>query len=442
MNGIQRPCRSDWMINGRRNQLTKVIGTAPTAPYSRFDIERQHEEDEFKDKKRSPFEIDKARILHSSAFRRLQGKTQVLGAGQRDFYRTRLTHSLEVMQIARGLSAELEFPEGCRVDPDLLEAICLAHDIGHPPFGHNGEHTLHRLLLPEGGFGANPQNLRIVTYLEAKHASGGLNLCRATLDGLMKYKALFDPVKHGSDSYGSKFLYRDQRELLEWIQVSEEISLEGQIAEWADTIAYSVNDIEDNLRAGLLDLVQLEKRSHEIVAQVRTKLPDAGEDEIRHEIEQVLDRLLRAPRTERERKIALRSWTSRAIYELMQGCKIEERERGDSFPSRRYLFKLEIEPSARRKSSILKTISRVLVFNNPRVTTLNHKGAAILSALFSILVKDVNLLPYDYRELVLDRRYCQVRLVGDFIAGMTDTYAQQYYARLTQPGAGSSYEYV
>ena len=249
-------------------------------------------------------------------------------------------------------------------------------------------------------------------------------------------------MKHGSDSYASKFLYRDQRELLEWIQVPDEISLEGQIAEWADTIAYSVNDIEDNLRAGLLDLVQLEKRSHEIVAQVRTKLPDAGEDEIRHEIEQVLDRLLRAPRTERERKIALRSWTSRAIYELMQGCKIEERERGDSFPSRRYLFKLEIEPSARRKSSILKTISRVLVFNNPRVTTLNHKGAAILSALFSILVKDVNLLPYDYRELVLDRRYCQVRLVGDFIAGMTDTYAQQYYARLTQPGAGSFYEYV
>jgi dGTPase len=153
---------------------------------------------------RAEFEVDKGRIIHSAAFRRLQGKTAVLGVGERDFYRTRLTHSLEVAQLGRGLCKELD--GDVEPDPDLVEAICLAHDIGHPPFGHSGERHLDEILgTKRGGFGANPQNLRIVASLEAKYDNVGLDLTRATLDGLVKYPEIYDPTKQqkGKFSYAS-----------------------------------------------------------------------------------------------------------------------------------------------------------------------------------------------------------------------------------------------
>ncbi len=177
--------------------------------YTAYDTARRGQHQSTAEK-REDFEVDKARIIHSGSFRRLQGKTQVLGVGERDFYRTRLTHSLEVAQIGRGLCREIARP----FDPnlDLVETICLAHDIGHSPFGHSGEHVLHHKLaahfddkvakrkkennplesgdeatLRKGlGFGANPQNLRIVALLEAKYEKVGLDLTRATLDGLVK----------------------------------------------------------------------------------------------------------------------------------------------------------------------------------------------------------------------------------------------------------------
>ena len=136
-----------------------IIGWRPKG-YSDSDIERQFEEpNPAKQVSRSAFEIDKGRIIHSAAFRRLQGKTQVLGAGRRDFYRTRLTHSLEVAQIGRGICNEIPAISEFKVDTDLVETICLAHDIGHPPFGHSGEECLNELMFKDGGFGANAQNL-------------------------------------------------------------------------------------------------------------------------------------------------------------------------------------------------------------------------------------------------------------------------------------------
>jgi dGTPase len=194
-------------------EFPRVRNMKTSSPsYDEFDFERRGKHGSAA-KERASFEVDKGRIIHSAAFRRLQGKTQVLGAGERDFYRTRLTHSIEVAQLGRGLCTELE-----RVfdpDQDLVETIGLAHDIGHPPFGHSGEAVLNERMTGEnGGFGANPQNLRIVTFLETKYLDSGLDLTRATLDGLVKYPELYSR-KHAKDS---SFTYEADCELLAWIK--------------------------------------------------------------------------------------------------------------------------------------------------------------------------------------------------------------------------------
>src|SRR6202795_1428652 len=190
-----------------------LLGKIPKG-YSKWDAERFEDEGKKqggKDDVRMTYEIDKARVIHSAAFRRLQGKTQVLGVGERDFYRTRLTHSLEVAQIGRGLCREISRPKEFAPDPDLVEAICLAHDIGHPAFGHSGETCLHEKMLCAGGFGANAQNLRIVCFVESKRPNGGLNLTRAMIDGLIKYPRLFDPERYAKCS---KFVCRDDETLI------------------------------------------------------------------------------------------------------------------------------------------------------------------------------------------------------------------------------------
>jgi dGTPase len=388
---------------------------------------------------RSEFERDRARIIHSAAFRRLQGKTQVFGVYEGDFFRTRLTHSLEVAQIAKGIALNLG------ANTDLVEAICLAHDLGHPPFGHTGEYVLHELMRHYGGFEGNAQTLRILTRLERKHhAYEGLNLTYQTLDGVLKYKTCIDTAAITATPDGpAKGFYTNDRDLVEavihYTGSGWERSFECQIMDVADDIAYSVHDLEDSLKAGLITASDFRRMPpRHVIQDVNVRLAPLGrqvsDDTVHAELVHIVDRLEYQERA--SGRAARKMLTRDLIHEFASAVAIQPDGRVDAaFPSR-----VRIE--------VLKAFESYKVIHNPRVTTLGHKGKEVLRRLFAVLDQgreSIGLFPDDYgedyeRALLDGDELARKRVICDFLSGMTDSYAMRFYSRLFVPGEGSFYE--
>lgn len=396
---------------------------------------------------RSPFEVDRARIVHSSAFRRLQGKTQIFGVGEGDFFRTRLTHSMEVAQIGKGLVLFLNrLPEleGKPLDHDLVEAACLAHDLGHPPFGHNGEMALQACMHAHGGFEGNAQNMRIVARLESKREGFGLNLTRATHEALLKYLVSYDQRKAARKEPKpvavEKCYYDTDEAIMSWIRSTGDRTyrtLESEIMEWADDIAYSVHDLEDGLHSGLIlpELFTNPRLLERIADHADRKgAPGCDGAEVQAFMQSLFARLNGG--TARRVKEQRKNLTSMLIHRFITHTGLVAQ------PSLRYPLGLQPNEIVQREVAILKAVEFVLLIRNPRVTTLEYKGKLIVTNLFRALAQDDSgdLFPEDIREAweeVRGQDDARLRVVCDYISGMTDGYALRLYARLFEPGVGS-----
>ena len=412
--------------------------------YAPFDLERM-EPATVKDY-RTPFQQDRDRIIHNAAFRRLQAKTQVFLSGEYDFYRTRLTHSIEVAQIGRSICNHLRtaspfFNDHFFVDPDLVEAACLAHDLGHPPFGHAGERTLNRLMRHHGGFEGNAQTLRIITEILFSHGTHryGMNPTRAFMDSVMKYKVVFKKNQNA----GNHFLYSDQEKYVHSIfgdlslpdpLKNDEValntfrSLECQIMDWADDTAYSLNDIVDGIHARFITITRLEKW--------------AQEQSFNQQETCWVDQLLTVMAADEvDRAFA------RKIGEFIQACELEEWHNFMSDRSNRYRFRLKIHPVIKQECLFYKRISRELVFRSPQLHQLDYKWDAILERLFEAFTshyltgyaRPLKLLPHHTDQMIQQIRDPEqkARIICDHIAGMTDGFAIRTYKRLFDPNFGS-----
>lgn len=386
---------------------------------------------------RSPFQRDRARVLHSAGFRRLASKTQVHTAGTDDFLRTRLTHSLEVAQIARETGDEL----GC--DPDVVDVAGLAHDLGHPPFGHNGEDALHVAALPCGGFEGNAQTLRVLTRLEAKildseGASAGLNLTRASLDATCKYPW---EARAGSRKFG---VYADDRDVFDWFRdgaPAAEQCLEAQVMDWSDDVAYSVHDLEDGLHGGYIDLARLMDDADE---QAGVCADAAGRycDESEAVLIEVLKDLLHDP-VMRDlhdydgsfaAMVALKSFTSTMVGRFVNAAVAGTRERYGDVPLRRYDASLVVPERERLQCALLKGIAWRYVMRPRTDEPYYARQREILTDLVSLLADrgQAALEPMfaaAWREAADDA--ARLRAVIDQVASLTDASATAWHAWLS-----------
>jgi dGTPase len=379
---------------------------------------------------RTAFERDRARVVHAASSRRLAAKTQVVGPQSDDFVRNRLTHSLEVAQVARDLSRALGS------QPDIAETAALAHDLGHPPFGHNGEEVLARLAEDCGGFEGNAQTLRILTRLEAKtfDAAGrsvGLNLTRATLDACTKY-----PWARG-ERPGPKFgVYEDDLPVFTWMrspETSQRQCVEAQIMDLADDVAYSVHDVEDGVVAGRVDLTRLDAGAlGEIVRD--WYLPDVTDDDLAAtlaDLRQVGSWPESSYDGSRRSLAALKNLTSDLIGRF---CGDVQAASGAPGTLARYRSDLVVPERTRREIAVLKAVAVHYVMRSDDRRRLQQRQRELLAELVSMLVDrgpdalDPQFAD-DWRDAVDDRG--RMRVVIDQVASLTDVTAVAWHARLT-----------
>jgi dGTPase len=385
---------------------------------------------------RSEFERDRARVLHSYALRRLAATTQVVLAGEDDFPRTRLTHSLEVAQIGREMGAAL----GC--DPDVVDAAGLAHDVGHPPFGHNGEAVLDLLAEPCGGFEGNAQTLRILTRLEAKALSesgqaAGLNLTRAVLDATAKYPW---PRRAGERKYG---VYADDLAAFGWVRAAAPDGrrcLEAQVMDWADDVAYSVHDVEDGIHSGHLELSVLDDPAER--AALCELAADWYSPEQPADLEVVLAGLLCRPTLRdlagydggRTAQVALKRATSELTGRFVTAAVTATRAVAGPGPLARYAADLVVPRQARAECALLKGLAARYVMLRRDATDRQQRQREVLAELVGVLADrapdalEPALRP-DWSAAGGDAG--RLRVVIDQVARLTDRSAAAWHARLT-----------
>lgn len=395
---------------------------------------------------RSPFQIDRDRIIHAQAFRKLQSKTQVFLSGEYDFYRTRLTHSMEVAQIGRSichflLSRGGPLAEDFFIDPDLVEASCLAHDLGHPPFGHSGERTLQELMKRRGGFEGNAQTLHLLCETIYQNESGvrGMQPTRALLDGILKYKKLYTefptpPLNH--------FIYDTQEPVRAWVFGGERIpgplqrgmalndfkSVECQIMDWADDAAYSLNDIVDGVRAGFLTIERVERwAAGEAIGAAEQKRLDSLFDAIRGD--------------------KLENTFSKKIGAFIQACRLKERDNFMAGKTNRYRYELVVEASALGEAAFFKKMANDIIFESPQLEQLEYKARHILNGLFAAIWENyaerneriISILPPAVGRLIAAEKTLdgKARRICDYLAGLTDGMIVRTHRRLNDPEFGS-----
>lgn len=419
---------------------------------------------------RSPFQRDRARILHSAAFRRLQSKTQVMGNGQSDFYRTRLTHSLEAAQIGSGITAQLhaKSPELCHQllpkHDALIEALCLTHDIGHPPFGHGGEVALNFMMREHGGFEGNGQTFRILTRLEPYSEHYGMNLTRRVLLGILKYPQTLNALANqehatipqnlrqlkANDWHPPKGIYQDDAEILDWVlsplsdadknefqqytrhkhkhHKTRCKSLDCSIMELADDIAYGIHDLEDAIVTNFVFRDDFEQ-------QVVKPLLELDDPWLTESCPSLADKLFSNQHHLQKDAIgALVNYLITAI-ELVD---LNESEKSDFYePILRYNAKLT--QATDQALEIFKVFVRDYVIKQPSIQRLEYRGQQIVMELFEALSSDPQrLLP---SNTLARWRYANEkglnpqRVIADYVAGMTDEYATKLYGTLFLPGA-------
>ena len=350
---------------------------------------RRHREDP--PEGRTEFQRDRDRIIHSSAFRRLEYKTQVFVNHEGDLFRTRLTHSIEVAQIGRSIARNLCLNE------DLVEAIALAHDLGHTPFGHAGQDALNECMRTHGGFEHNLQSLRVVDILEERYgAFDGLNLCFETREGILKHCSAKNAELLGD--VGERFLKKQQP------------NLEAQLANLADEIAYNNHDVDDGLRSGLITLEEL--ASVPIFARhiemARSYFPDISGRRMIHE---TIRRMINSQVVD-------------LIVQSSRNIASSNPENMDDVRSSPAL--IAFSPQMREEQYELKHFLRTRLYQHYKVTRMSAKAKRIISDLFSAFTQDPRLLPSQFQEKSDDI----MRVTADYIAGMTDRYAIREHRRI------------
>ena len=354
---------------------------------------------------RSPFQRDRDRVIHSTAFRRLQYKTQVFVNHEGDFFRTRLTHSIEVAQIARSIARALA------LDEDLTEAVALAHDLGHPPFGHAGEEALNLAMKPWGGFDHNAQSLRVVTLLESRYAAfDGLNLTWETLEGLVKHNG---PLSR-PPAYIAEYDARHKLDL------ATNPSAEAQVAALADDIAYHSHDLDDGLRARLFGFEEI---AHlpvvaDALAAARQASLDVPPPRLRHEtIRRVIDALVGDVIAETGRRLA----------------KLAPRDADAVRRARRRMVAFSEPMEAANRA--IKEFLHARMYRHWRVNRMTSKARLLTGALYRLLLDDPSMLPDDWRARAGEAGTPRAAVtVADYVAGMTDRYAMDEHRRLTDLG--------